>query len=404
MVCSFDEEEQCAAPSHPNIVSPSHHPSLSFLKFGIALIRKNLPLLHRMSGKKKAYATGGATFTPRLTPRPQSEKYPQPLELLYNIVVPYTRAPLLSVLFVHLIYPTIYLPALEFCKSSPYLWNDAEKQNRDKVFYSASFVVMKFVVWILVNGFFYLIEREGWFDRYKLDRKAAQLPSKKLIIENITHVFIGMFVTGPPLLYFVLYPLSKHFGMPPSDSPLPDNKEMFVIFALCYILNDWGFYWTHRLLHAAPIYKYIHKQHHMYTGTVSFAAEHAHIVEIVLSNYLPTLAGVLVTGAHPCIVFAWIAIRLQQTYEVHSGYCFRGSLLYKIGLTNSDGAAYHDFHHTKNSGNFGGGMYLDYFFGTMDSYVKIGMAEGLTSGVGRKDPDDAGRSYLRDAGRGKLKK
>ena len=40
-------------------------------------------------------------------------------------------------------------------------------------------------------------------------------------------------------------------------------------------------------------------------------------------------------------------MRLQQTYEVHSGYCFRGSLLYKIGLTNSDGAAYHDFHHTK---------------------------------------------------------
>ena len=48
-------------------------------------------------------------------------------------------------------------------------------------------------------------------------------------------------------------------------------------------------------------------------------------------------------------------------------------------------------------------MYLDYFFGTMDSYVKVGMAEGLTSGAGRKDPDDAGRSYLRDAGRGKLK-
>ena len=39
-------------------------------------------------------------------------------------------------------------------------------------------------------------------------------------------------------------------------------------------------------------------------------------------------------------------------------------------------------------------MYLDYMFGTMDSYAKIGLAEGLTSGAGRKDPDDAGRSYL----------
>lgn len=46
-------------------------------------------------------------------------------------------------------------------------------------------------------------------------------------------------------------------------------------------------------------------------------------------------------------------------------------------------------------------MYLDYMFGTMDSYAKIGLAEGLTSGAGRKDPDDAGRSYLHSSNKKK---
>ena len=103
---------------------------------------------------------------------------------------------------------------------------------------------------------------------------------------------------------------------------------MFVIFALCYILNDWGFYWTHDYC-VKSIYKYIHKQHHMYTGTVSFAAEHAHIVEIT-SNYLPTLC-VLVTGAHPCIVFAWIAIRLQQRMK-----CIPDTAFADLYYTRSD--------------------------------------------------------------------
>ena len=55
-------------------------------------------------------------------------------------------------------------------------------------------------------------------------------------------------------------------------------------------------------------------------------------------------------GAHPLVFLVWLAWRLEETLEAHSGYCFAGSWLHKIGLTNSDQAAYHDHHHVVNRG------------------------------------------------------
>ena len=176
----------------------------------------------------KQYSSGGATFTPRLTPRPKNELYPTAADILWNITVPYIRSSFLCVLFAHFAYPILYLPILNYCMKQPMLWGSKEEDEKDdRVFYTLYFVCMKFVVWLSNNGFFYIIERNGWFTQYKLDRKAVQLPSRKLIMENIRDVFIGMFLTGPPLIYYLLYPFQKNLGMPSSTSGLPDNKEMF---------------------------------------------------------------------------------------------------------------------------------------------------------------------------------
>jgi hypothetical protein len=66
---------------------------------------------------------------------------------------------------------------------------------------------------------------------------------------------------------------------------------------------------------------------------------------------MPTIGGCLFFGCHgsALLFFVWLTYRLKQTYEAHSGFCFRGSLLWKLGLSNADAAAYHDFHHTGNS-------------------------------------------------------
>ena len=139
---------------------------------------------------------------------------------------------------------------------------------------------------------------------------------------------------------------------------------------IAFVVNDVGFYWTHRLLHTKLLYKRVHKQHHTYIGTIGFAAEYAHWFEVALSNQLPTIAGTIGRGVHMAIFWGWLAARLEETYEGHSGYSFAGTIPHKLGLTNADAAAWHDFHHTGNRGNFGA-AYLDYLFGTMDAWVAM---------------------------------
>lgn len=109
--------------------------------------------------------------------------------------------------------------------------------------------------------------------------------------------------------------------------------------------------------------------------TITIAAENAHPVEAALANVGPTLGGCLLTGAHPLVLFVWLAWRLEQTLEAHSGYCFHGTWLHKIGLTNADSTAFHDHHHTANKGSFGC-EFMDWCFGSMDAWLAVGRAEG----------------------------
>ena len=117
------------------------------------------------------------------------------------------------------------------------------------------------------------------------------------------------------------------------------------------------------------------KQHHAYIGTISFAGEYAHVFEDVLTAYIPFLAGLFLTGAHFHLVFIWFFFRVLAVAEGHSGYCFRGTYADLLGLANASSSAHHDFHHTRNSGNFGSPMH-DWLFGTMDLYLSIGGEEG----------------------------
>ena len=68
-------------------------------------------------------------------------------------------------------------------------------------------------------------------------------------------------------------------------------------------------------------------------------------------------------GAHPLFLFVWLLYRLEETYEGHSGYAFYNTFLHKIGLTHADAALFHDFHHSRNIGNYGM-KEADVLFGT----------------------------------------
>lgn len=218
-------------------------------------------------------------------------------------------------------------------------------------------------------------------------------PSQALISSTLKEEAFAHIITGPSLMLLVVGPLIQYSNANYSSSSssgggggggvvavsdVPGFLQLWFTFTICFLCNETMFYWGHRTLHSKAIYKYIHKQHHSYVGTRSYAAEYAHVVEDVFTAYLPFLTGLLITGAHFHVVGCWFWCRLTETYEAHSGYCFKGTWAHRLGLSWAESAAHHDYHHTANKGNFGWAV-LDYWCGTMDSWVALGGMEAYTN-------------------------
>merc|ERR1711939_319025 len=225
------------------------------------------------------------------------------------------------------------------------------------------------------NSIYLTIERLRLLEHYRIGRTPGRQKSTAANLSfTLIRAAIGKALINPLLVWYVLHPIMIACGSPPFDAPVPSTIVMAGQFSIAYWFNEFFFYWGHRLLHTERLYATFHKEHHNYTGTVGFAAEHAGIVEQILSNIGPTMGGCVLFGRHPFVLLVWIAKRLFSTYDGHSGYCLSGTYLVRMGLLNC--TAYHDYHHSFSfRGNFGH-PFLDYCFGTMDYWVKDGGESG----------------------------
>jgi len=75
------------------------------------------------------------------------------------------------------------------------------------------------------------------------------------------------------------------------------------------------------------------------------------------------------TPVHIFTVTIWLAYRLIESMDGHSGYDFPWTITHLFPF--SAGGNYHSFHHSKNAGNYGGILHIfDTFFGTNYEYLK----------------------------------
>eukprot|EP00501_MAST-03F_sp_TOSAG23-6_P000055 GSMAST32.ASY1.ANO1.56.1 assembled CDS len=321
--------------------------------------------------------------TPTLHPRPD---YPEPMQVLVPLVLSLLRFPAMCSLFALMTHP-LYISLSKWIFSTcsdeylSSLWFLPSWVNMDDILFTVGLSASISTVYILSNSFFFICDAKELLQQYKLPRKKSQEPSPELIARTLKEELFAHIFVGPALMLIVVGPLLRYNNPEATNIHFIPNAKFSLLwkqFFVCYVTNEILFYYGHRLLHSTFLYKAIHKQHHKYIGTRSFAAEYAHFIEDVLTAYFPFVIGSILIKAHFHIVFCWFFCKLTETYEVHSGYCFKGSFVDKLGFTHSIQAAHHDFHHTKNSGNFGN-AFLDYIHGTMDLYMKYGGIEGYTN-------------------------
>jgi sterol desaturase/sphingolipid hydroxylase (fatty acid hydroxylase superfamily) len=133
---------------------------------------------------------------------------------------------------------------------------------------------------------------------------------------------------------------------------LPSKWEIMKHITFFMIMEDFVFYWSHRILHLPFIYSAIHKQHHEYKDSISISSEYAHPLETILSNTLPTVAGYKMLGhrTHMVTVTLWVALRIADTIDAHCGYDFSWSPFRLLPFSGESN--YHNYHHTHNTGNY----------------------------------------------------
>lgn len=253
----------------------------------------------------------------------------------------------------------------------------------DEGFFSAIFLYITHEsIFIFSNIFFYIIYNLEWkfFEQFKVedepwpwqeDRNKWKLQLNKTIkLILLNHLIVIPLLTLPSII-------NGKSPVRTDYESLPNVFEVSWQLLFYYFVDDFLFYWSHRLLHWSVLYSKIHKIHHEHKVTVSIAAEYAHPIEFVFGNILPTNAAGLILGkrSHLLTSGIYLLIKIFSTTNNHSGYQFPftpNEVFTRIFgfFTKSE---FHSYHHLKFTGNYAGGfIFWDYLFNTYNSnYLNV---------------------------------
>ncbi|OIT02275.1 methylsterol monooxygenase 2-2, partial [Nicotiana attenuata] len=214
---------------------------------------------------------------------------------------------------------------------------------------------------------FILLERAGWLSKYKIQTKNNSPAAQE---KCITRLLLYHFCVNLPLM-MASYPVFRLMGMR-STLPLPSWKVISTQVFFYFILEDFVFYWGHRILHTKWLYKHVHSVHHEYATPFGLTSEYAHPAEILFLGFA-TIVGPAITGPHLITLWLWMVLRVLETVEAHCGYHFPWSLSNFLPLYG--GADFHDYHHRllyTKSGNYSSTfVYMDWLFGTDKGYRRL---------------------------------
>jgi sterol desaturase/sphingolipid hydroxylase (fatty acid hydroxylase superfamily) len=168
-------------------------------------------------------------------------------------------------------------------------------------------------------------------------------------------------------------------GLTVAAAAWPSTWELLWQTLVFILVEDTGFYWAHRGLHSHPaLYRGVHKLHHRWHHSLSIAAEATHPLEFVLGNSLPVIAGPLLVGrVHGYTLLQWLAFRIWETCDGHSGYALPWQPFRLLPWAGT--AADHEAHHYRNTGNF------ESFLGVWDAAMGTAIPAGAGKGSAGSD-------------------
>ncbi len=212
-----------------------------------------------------------------------------------------------------------------------------------------------FLYWtasIILTIFFYIINEYSFnICSYEWRRDIAIRRSIKYVWEDIIVVLFNQFVCLPLFIHFIC---NRHYCLINTEWIYNVNSmDLVYYFVICLILEEIGFYYTHRWFHHPVLYDWFHQFHHRWIAPIAIVALSAHPIEFIVTNLVPLFLGPIILGMNMQYTFMWMTLATFNVIAVHSGIAFAG----KMG-------GFHDLHHRYKTVNYGVIGLMDYIHQT----------------------------------------
>ncbi|XP_014667528.1 PREDICTED: methylsterol monooxygenase 1-like isoform X2 [Priapulus caudatus] len=154
------------------------------------------------------------------------------------------------------------------------------------------------------------------------------------------------------------YYFTQVFGIKYDYDSIPRWYVLAAQVIGCAIIEDTWHYFLHRLLHHKRLYKH---------APFGLVAEYAHPIETVVLG-MGFFIGIVTFCNHMVMMWVWVAVRLLETIDVHTGYDIPWLNPMHL-IPGYAGSRAHDFHHQNFVGNYSSTfVYWDKLFGTDKQY------------------------------------
>jgi sterol desaturase/sphingolipid hydroxylase (fatty acid hydroxylase superfamily) len=206
--------------------------------------------------------------------------------------------------------------------------------------------------YLVFAGAFYLFFYV-WRKRAYWQAKIQQrYPENKHIFREVIYSFITILIFGAVIM-LVIYTSKK--GLTRIYPNISDKGYAYYFFSigLMILLHDTYFYWTHRAMHWKPLFKLVHKTHHLSTNPTPFAVYAFHPLEAVVEiGIVPLIAFTIPYHGTALTIFSLYSLLLNVTG--HLGYelfpkGFASHKLFKWHNTST----HHNMHHRLVKCNYG---------------------------------------------------
>jgi Delta7-sterol 5-desaturase len=214
------------------------------------------------------------------------------------------------------------------------------------------------IKYLLFAGSLYLFFYVWKNKKYWHSKIQQRYPEKKHILREIKYSVITILIFGAVIL---LVTWAGAHGLTRVYTPINKCGYTWYLFSIILMIavHDTYFYWTHRAMHWKPLFKWVHKTHHLSLNPTPFAAYAFHPVEALIEiGIIPLIAFTIPHHASAITIFGLYSLLLNVTG--HLGYelfpkGFANHILFKWHNTST----HHNMHHRLVKCNYG--LYFNFW-------------------------------------------